>query len=183
MGWDLLKAGIPTAVPVGMLEKRVAGLRVGSMIMTVSLLPGKNLEHFMREDAGGLAEGAQGRLGKELAELAGRLHDRGFFHRDLKGVNILVRPGEAEKLGLYLVDLDGCYHNRPGYKKRVKSIGRLARASLNWPTVRVSERVRFLKRYLRQTRQGEDDWKRWWRSIDGEVQRKLRQRRRKGCRS
>ena len=179
MGWDLLKEGIATALPVAVLEKRIWGLRLGAVIVTVSLLPGKNLEHFMREDASELALGTERRLTVELAELVGRLHKRGFFHRDLKGVNIFVHTTGGQEARLYLVDLDGCHHNGPGYRKRVKSVGRLARASLNWPTVGASGRLRFLKLYLQCCGQNENDWKKWWRSIDAEVHRKLLQRKKK----
>jgi len=167
MGWNLLKEGIATALPVAVLEKRILGVRVGAIIITRSLFPGKNLEHFMCEDASGLEPGVQRQLSKELADLVGRLHKRGFFHRDLKGVNIFVQLAGQRYVRLYLVDLDGCYHNGRGYSKKVKSLGRLARASLNW------------KMYLREFGQDQKYWKRWWRSIDCEVRRKLLQRKRR----
>ena len=173
MGWELLEEGIATALPVAVLEKRMAGLRLAAVIVTVSLLPGKNLEHFMRQDASELEPATERRLSVELAELVGRLHERGFFHRDLKGVNIFVRPRQTGDVRFYLIDLDGCHHGGQRYSKKVKSLGRLTRASLNWPTVSASGRLRFLKVYLRCCGQNQDDWKRWWGSIDGEVRRKL----------
>ena len=173
MGWDLLKEGIATALPVAMLEKRVAGLRLAAVIVTVSLLPGKTLEHFMRKDAAGLTLGAYRRLTGKLAELIGRLHGRDFFHRDLKGVNIFVHLDGTQEVSLYLIDLDGCYHDGRGYRKKVKSVGRLATSSLDWPTAGASDRLRFLKIYLRCCGQDQNDWKKWWRSINGEVRRKL----------
>ena len=173
MGWELLEEGIATALPVAVLEKRIAGLRLAGVIITMSLLPGKNLKHFMEQDASELELGTERRLTVELAELVGRLHERGFFHRDLKGVNIFVQLVAKQYGRVYLVDLDGCYHNGLGYRKKTKSLGRLARASLNWPTVSASGRLRFLKVYLRCCGENQDDWKRWWRSIDGEVHRKL----------
>ena len=173
MGWDLLGEGIATALPVAVLEKRLAGLQLAAVIITVSLLPGKNLEHFMREDASELELAAERRLTVELAKMVAKLYERGFYHRDLKGVNILVRLSAEGDARLYLVDLDGCYHNGPGYRKNVKSLGRLARASLNWPTVGPSDRLRFLKMYLQYTGQDQNDWRKWWSGIDGEVQRKL----------
>ena len=182
IGWELLKEGIATALPVAVLEKRIAGLRLAAVIVTVSLLPGKNLEHFMREDASDLEPAAERRLTVELAELVGRLHERGFFHRDLKGVNIFVQLTANRYTRLYLVDMDGCYHNGQKYSKKVKSLGRLARASLNWPTVSKSGRLRFLKVYLRccgQDQKKGEKWKKWWGSIDNEVQRKLLMRRKK----
>jgi len=112
-------------------------------------------------------------LMRELVELIGRLHKRNFFHRDLKGVNIFVRPACGHKTCLCLIDLDGCHHGGQKYGKKVKSLGRLVRSSLNWTTVSPSVRLRFLKMYLRECGQDQKDWKRWWRNIDSEVHRKL----------
>ena len=179
MGWDLLKEGIPTALPVGVLEKLAAGLRLSAIMITVSLLPGKSLAEFMRKDAAGLAAEAHRQLSNELVRIVGKLHKRGFFHRDLKGVNVFVQTTGQAKASLFLIDLDGCHHNGQSYRKRVKSLGRLARASLDWPTVKASDRLRFLKRYLAQSGQKQNDWKRWWRNIDGEVQRKLLMRKKR----
>ena len=184
VGWDLLAKGISTALPLAVLEKRIFGLRLAGIIITQSLLPGKTLEHFAREDAPALSDGQQRRLTAELAQLIRRLHDHDFFHRDLKGVNIFVHSGNASDLRFYVLDLDGCGPHGQAHHKKVKSLGRLARASLGWPVIRRTVRLRFLRAYL-AARSGDArnvqaqpsrDWKTWWRHIDHEVRRKSRLR-------
>ena len=174
MGWALLTAGIPTALPLAVVEKRVAGLRIVAGIVTWSLLPGKALEKFIRQDAAQLSLAEFRHLTTDLAALFARLHQHDFFHRDLKGMNIFVHLDQAKPPRLYLLDLDGCRTNGRGYLKKVKSLARLARASLNWPIVSRSARLRFLKAYLQCLESSSAQWKSWWRSIDRQVRRKLR---------
>ena len=184
IGWDLLAGGISTALPLAVLEKRIFGLRLVAIIITQSLLPGKTLERFVREDAPALACGQQRRLTAELAELIRRLHDHDFFHRDLKGVNIFVHSGNASNLRFYVLDLDGCGPHGQAHHKKAKSLGRLARASLGWPVIHRTDRLRFLRAYLAgpsgDARNGQAhswaDWKNWWCHIDDQVRRKSRSR-------
>lgn len=172
VGWSLLAAGIPTALPLVVFEKRLAGLRVAAGIVTQSLLPGKTLEDFICQDAGNLSRPDLEHLTKDLAVLLSRLHQHHFFHRDLKGINIFVHFDQRQRPHLYLLDLDGCRSNRPGYLKKVKSLGRLARDSLDWPIVGRTARLRLLKAYLECSTNSSAQWKNWWRSIDQQVQRK-----------
>lgn len=61
-----------------------------------------------------------------------------------------------------------------GYLHKVKSLSRLARASLTWPVVSRTARLRFLKAYLHNCPTPPDDWKEWWKDIDRQVWRKFR---------
>ena len=184
IGWDLLAQGIPTALPLVILEKRILGLRFVAGIITYSLLPGKTLEQFVRRDASSLSMALSCRLTSQLAGLVRRLHEFDFFHRDLKGMNIFVHSDHSLVPSFYLLDLDGCRHDGRGYRKRVKSLARLARVSLAWSVVRRTLRLRFLKAYLRQcppvsatcSVDSSPAWKTWWRHIDRQVQRKSRSR-------
>ena len=174
IGWSLLAAGVPTALPLAVFEKRLAGLRVAAGIITQSLLPGKTLEEFVCQEAQDLSRRELAHLTKDLAGLFGRLHEHHFFHRDLKGINIFVHFDQRRRPHLYLLDLDGCRANGRGYLKKVKSLGRLARASLDWPVVSRMARLRFLKAYLECSGNSSAQWKSWWRSIDRQVRRKSR---------
>ena len=173
MGWSLLTAGIPTALPLAVVEKRVAGLRIVSGIVTRSLLPGHTLEEFIRQKAAQMSLAEFRHLTTDLADLFARLYKHDFFHRDLKGKNIFVHLDRANHPRLYLLDLDGCRTDGRDYLKRVKSLARLARASLNWPIVTRSARLRFLKAYLQSSQTSVSQWKTWWRSIDRQVLLKL----------
>ncbi len=174
IGWALLAAGIPTALPLAVLEKRVAGLRVATGIVTQSLLPGKTLGQFILQEAPELSVSEFRRLAKELAELFARLHEHNFFHRDLKGINIFVHFNDKTDPRFYLLDLDGCRANGRSYLKKVKSLERFARDSLAWPVVTHTARLRFLKNYLAASSNSGTHWKTWWQSIDRQVRRKLR---------
>ena len=174
MGWALLAAGIPTALPLAVLEKRIAGLRVATGIITQSLLPGQTLDQFILQQAPQLSPSKFSRLTKELAKLFARLHQHDFFHRDLKGVNIFVHFDHKIEPRFYLLDLDGCWANGQSYQKKVKSLERFARNSLAWPVVTQTARLRFLKNYLAHSTHSTTQWKSWWLSIHRQLRRKLR---------
>ena len=80
---------------------------------------------------------------------------------------------------MYFLDLDGCRSERQSYAKNIKSLGRLARASLDWPTVGATTRLRFLETYLQDSKYGEIHWKKWWRDIEHQVKRKIRRKAKK----
>ena len=174
VGWSLLDAGIPTALPLAVFERRLGPLRIAAGIITQSLLPGKTLAEFICHHAHDLTRHELAHLTKDLAKLLGRLHQHHFFHRDLKGMNIFVHFDQSQKPHLYLLDLDGCCANGQGYLKKVKSLGRLARDSLAWPIVSRTVRLRFLKAYLQCSGHSSNQWKSFWRSIDRQVRRKFR---------
>lgn len=173
MGWALLTAGIPTALPLAVVEKRVAGLRSVAGIVTWSLLPGKTLEEFICQEGAQLSLADFRHLTTELADIFAKLYRHDFYHRDLKGKNIFVHFGQAKKARLYLLDLDGCRADGQDYLKRVKSLARLGRASMYWPTVSRGARLRFLKAYLKCSQTSSPQWKTWWRNIEQQIIRKL----------
>ena len=174
VGWSLLASGIPTALPLAVFEKRLGGLRVAAGIVTQSLMPGKTLAEFVHQEAQDLAWYELAHLTKDVAKLFGLLHEHHFYHRDLKGINIFVHFDQERKPHLYLLDIDGCRANGRSYLKKVKSLGRLARDSLDWPIVNRAARLRFLKAYLECSGQSSSQWKSFWRSIDRQVRRKIR---------
>jgi len=65
---------------------------------------------------------------EELGRTARRLHDAGFWHRDLSGGNILLRFGaDRRPSALYLVDLNRTRMGRPpGVSERLRDLSRLA---------------------------------------------------------
>jgi len=64
----------------------------------------------------------------ELAQAIRRLHDAGFWHRDLSGGNVLLRFGaDRRPTALYLVDLNRARMGRPpGVAARLRDLSRLA---------------------------------------------------------
>ena len=65
---------------------------------------------------------------EELGRTIRRLHDAGFWHRDLSGGNILLRFGAAGRpTALYLVDLNRTRSGRqPSTSERLRDLSRLA---------------------------------------------------------
>ncbi|HEV2852374.1 MAG TPA: lipopolysaccharide kinase InaA family protein [Thermoanaerobaculia bacterium] len=65
---------------------------------------------------------------EELGRTIRRLHDAGFWHRDLSGGNILLRFGaEGRPTALYLVDLNRTRAGRPpSVSERLRDLSRLA---------------------------------------------------------
>ena len=179
VAWSVLTNGIPTALPLAVFEQRLGPIRLAAGIITLSLQPGKELAVFAGEDAASLSMDAQRKLTRNLAGMIGKLHNHGFFHRDLKGRNIFIHSRRHSDPLLYFLDLDGCRSERQSYAKNIKSLGRLARASLNWPTVGATTRLRFLQTYLQDSKYGEIHWKKWWRDIEHQVNRKIRRKARK----
>lgn len=179
VAWALLENGIPTALPVAVFEKRLGPIRLAAGMITLSLSPGKELADFAKTDAASLPREAQRKLTRDLAVLIGKLHNHDFFHRDLKGRNIFIHHEQCSAPRMYFLDLDGCESDRQSYTKNVKSLGRLARASLDWPTVGRATRLRFLKTYLHDSKYSEMPWKKWWRDIDFQVGRKIRRKTRR----
>ena len=173
IAWDLLEYGIPTALPIAVFEQRLGPIRLAAGIITLSLLPGESLEHFAHGQAASWTEASRRRLTADLALLIRKLHDHNFFHRDLKGQNIFIHHHKSSDVHIYLLDLDSCRPNGQSYSKRVKSLARLGRASLNWPAVGRTSRLRFLKTYLRDGQRPDWPWKTWWRDIDRRITRKL----------
>ncbi len=65
---------------------------------------------------------------EELGRTIRRLHDAGFWHRDLSGGNVLLRFGaEGRPTALYLVDLNRTRFGRPpSTSERLRDLSRLA---------------------------------------------------------
>jgi hypothetical protein len=120
------------------------------------------------------------RLIDQVTRLVRDLHERRLSHRDLKAANILVqtRPGTAEgpALGpayfgpqgpLWLIDLVGVTRQRRlARTRRVQNLARLHTSFCRNPAVTRTDKLRFLRGYLRWGLRGRAGWKRWWQQIE-----------------
>ena len=111
------------------------------------------------------------RSAEALGRLVGRLHDQGFSHRDLKGNNILLR--EVDDAGLdrraeaFLIDLDGLRRQKTvSFGTCCKNLTRLALSVEMHPWVSQTDRLRFLRSYLKRMPENRRTWKTWWRTVE-----------------
>jgi hypothetical protein len=93
------------------------------------------------------------------------MHAWHISHPDLKGCNLLIAE-RAGGLEAFLIDLDGVRLVRrlwPG--ARARNLGRLATSLEAHPWVTRTDRLRFLRAYLREAAPSRNcDWKGLWRA-------------------
>jgi tRNA A-37 threonylcarbamoyl transferase component Bud32 len=127
----LLAAGIATPEPVMLVESASEG---GPSFYVCRYLPGLTEARYLfraaaagreREDFPGVDFPA---FVHELGRSARRLHDAGFWFRDLTGGNLLLRFGSGgAPEELYLVDLNRARPGRPpSFSERLRDLSRLA---------------------------------------------------------
>ena len=138
--------GIACTSPVAYGEELNAGREIRSAVLTAEV-PGDSLER--RFNSWTPSDRATFRpLIEPLAELVGRLHERGYIHRDLYFSHVFFDPGCPPDQCLRLIDLQRVIRPR-GLRRRwiVKDL-----ASLNFsapsPLITRADRVRWLTRYL-----------------------------------
>lgn len=171
-GNALLNRMIPTARPLAVIERRRAGLLIDSLVVTEFVEDALDLDTVLtvklRELEPGHQRTVKDRIIVELSRLLRRLHERGFSHRDLKAPNVMV-AWDAEALeprSVVLVDLDGLRRRRN--VSASAELGALARLNVSLDhckRVTLTDRVRFLKHYLRRAGRTEDAWREAWQKI------------------
>lgn len=146
MGWFLLKKGIPTPFPVGVIEKRVFGFHFQSFLLTETLLPCRSLREEV-ENWEHSPHPEKRKIIKRIAALIAHLHNEGIYHGDLKSVNFLLKGDKPE---VYLIDL-GSIKSLHGISKRrmIKNLDFLNRSFKNKSLVTPRDRLFFLWCYLK----------------------------------
>jgi tRNA A-37 threonylcarbamoyl transferase component Bud32 len=182
-GYALLNRDLPTARPLAVLERRLAGLLLDSIVITEAVQDGHDLDTMLRLHLAPQAERIQRKIKdlicERLAVLVVQLHERGFIHRDFKASNILAQwsAAQPDRLGLALVDLDGLRRRRrAGTHNELKALARLNVSLDLCTTVTVSDRVRFLRAYLRKRGGTESGWRQLWRTLGHMSDRKRRKK-------
>lgn len=175
-GHALAARGVPTARPLAVYQPRW-NPRGESYLITEWLDKAQDF-HLYAWDLARASESERRRRVRQACEalgrVIGRLHDQGFTHRDLKANNLMVRelPGTIEA---FLIDLDGLRQgSRPKSDACRRDLTRTALSAEMHPWLSRTDRLRFLRNYLRQyapTTRG--DWKPWWRIIAAQVQDEL----------
>jgi hypothetical protein len=142
----LAAVGIDHPETLAIAERRRLGLVTQSFLLTRFVDGSEPLSAL----APGLRNDAHRRraLIARIGEVVGALHAADLDHTDLKHSNVLVTPGDR----ISLLDLDSvAVHRRITWKRRIRALGQLeAYARDLYPWLARSDRLRFLRAYLRR---------------------------------
>jgi len=110
----LLSKGINTALPLAIAEKRSWSLLDSSMLITKAVSRSEPLMEFCQTTFSGILSGEKlfekKKLLNELAGFIRKIHEKGFFHKDLHAGNILIKFNNdyfspVKDYSFYLMDL------------------------------------------------------------------------------
>lgn len=138
--------GVACARPIALAEERDPRGRERRSALLMESVGGRSLESRLEGDE--LNEAAKRRIASLLAVLIGRLHRKGYVHRDLYPCHVFFDPAASDVSCLTLIDLQRIF--RPGvrrYRWIVKDLSALnygCKSDLCSRTLR----LRFLKEYL-----------------------------------
>lgn len=171
-GHALLHRQIPTARPLAVLERRQWGLLLDSLLITEHIEHAYDLDTLLTVQMRDMPPAKQRRLKEQLTESLVRvihhLESRGFSHRDLKAPNVIVQWDAAlsHPPQILLVDLDGVHRLRGcPLRARWNMLARLNVSLDHCRRVTLSDRIRFLKRYLQRVNHSDASWKTVWKQL------------------
>jgi tRNA A-37 threonylcarbamoyl transferase component Bud32 len=120
---------------------------------------------------------------ERLARVVRTMHARGVSHRDLKAPNVMLRGAATDPATAtpVLIDLVGVRASADAIPmtRCAKELARLNASFLAMPHVTRTERLRFLRAYLRGGA-GRADWKSWWKMINEATAAKVAKNARRG---
>jgi tRNA A-37 threonylcarbamoyl transferase component Bud32 len=205
MGHALRWRGLPTPRPLLLLHRQHGPLPREGYLLTEKLPNARHLLDFVNELTAQPAAQVRRILRamiQQLARLISDLHERRMLHRDLKAANLLVSsepwrvahpdrpdssssiplcPTDASLPQLWLIDLVGV--SRMATCKASLCLKNLTRIHASFhahPALMRTDKLRFLREYLRWGLRGKVGWKKWWREIDRATQEKIRRNLRRG---
>ena len=197
-GQGFRERGLPTARPLAVLQRHGRGPYREGYLLTEKINDAQDLHEFLASLAQRPAACAVPILRRQIAQIATvlrELHRRRLSHRDLKAANILVSrdssaiyspfSDEAWTTGtqsllpifatsVWLIDLVGVRRHR--WLSRARKVRNLARLNASFQVGRAltrTDRLRFLRTYLRWSLHGKGDWKAWWKAIDQGTREKI----------
>lgn len=193
---------LPTPRPLAVWHRVRYGLRQEGYLLTEKVPDALDLRAAVERLAtlpGARRRRGLGDLIDEVARLVARMHQRHLSHRDLKAANLLVSPQAwfVSSRGLvsrnvpalssrltgnvWFIDLVGARRLRKLRRsRRVQNLARLHASFHAHPALTRTDKLRFLRAYLRLGLVGRFGWKRWWRQVQEATQAKVERNRRKG---
>jgi tRNA A-37 threonylcarbamoyl transferase component Bud32 len=199
LGHALRLRCLPTPRPLAVWHRSLRGLPREGYLLTEKVPDALDLRAFVDRlaalpDAGRLPR--LRRLIDHVALLVGLLHHRHMSHRDLKAANLLVSPAPCVVTGrgiapmtdplprtdqVWFIDLVGVRrHDKMRRRRRLQNLARLNASFLSHPGLTRTDRLRFLRVYLRWGLRGRLGWKRWWRQLEEATKAKVRRNLRNG---
>jgi tRNA A-37 threonylcarbamoyl transferase component Bud32 len=178
-GHGLRERCLPTARPLAVFHRQHGPLAYEGYLLTEKIPEAVDLHRFVASLTD-LDEAERRcclrRRIEQVARLVSELHRRQLSHRDLKASNVLV-SGDA----VWLIDLVGVApYRRLSRRRRVQNLARLHASFQNNPKLTRSDKLRFLRVYMRWGLLGREGWKRLWREVCGATQAKVKQNARNG---
>jgi tRNA A-37 threonylcarbamoyl transferase component Bud32 len=182
-GYALLNRDLPTARPLSVLERRFLGLRLDSLVVTEVIRDSVDLETLVARDLPAMPPCKQRQtkdaLIRQLVRLIKQLHERGFAHRDFKAPNVLIAGLDdgPDAIRPWLIDLDGLRLRRQvSDRDRLRVLMRLSVSTEYCAAVTRTDRLRFLKAWMRGPGRTDTAWKPIWRQLAAWSDRKRHQR-------
>jgi tRNA A-37 threonylcarbamoyl transferase component Bud32 len=168
MGHALIIRQLPTPRPLAMWHTHSVGLKVDGVIITEEIPDAMDLPKYLLKidqlDEPAKTESLQILVNK-VAHLIRKMHDLSVSHRDLKSPNLMVSDNGGG-VKIWLVDLVGVRtHTHLSDEKKAQNLARLNSSFVNSKQISNTEKLRFLRQYLRWGTEGPFAWKTWWRKI------------------
>jgi tRNA A-37 threonylcarbamoyl transferase component Bud32 len=179
LGHGLRLRCLPTPRPLGVWHRYKYGLPQEGYLLTELVPDATELHAFVKQllSVGTKINRIQLRtLIDQLARLIGTLHHRHLSQRDLKASNVLVSNHQ-----LTFIDLVGVIrHRKLRRSRRIQNLARLNASSGCCAGLTRTDKLRFLRVYLRWGLRGRQGWKQWWRAIEKATAEKVNRNRRTG---
>jgi tRNA A-37 threonylcarbamoyl transferase component Bud32 len=176
---------LPTARPLAVFHRQRHGLRHEGYLLTEKVenaLDLLALINRLRETDADERRLLLRRLIAEVARLVCTLHQRRMSHRDLKAANLLVQTEPAtQSVRVWFIDLVGVVRQRRLRRgRRVQNLARLHTSFHAHPLITRTDKLRFLRVYLRWGLRSKLGWKTWWRQVEEATRAKIARNLRNG---
>jgi serine/threonine protein kinase len=176
---------LPTARPLAVLHRQRHGLRHEGYLLTEKIENALDLLAFinrLRETDEDERRLVLRRVIAEVARLVCTLHQRRVSHRDLKAANLLVQTEPAtQSVCVWFIDLVGVVRQRRLRRsRRVQNLARLHTSFHAHPLITRTDKLRFLRVYLRWGLRSKLGWKTWWRQVEEATRAKIARNLRNG---
>ncbi len=144
--------GFNTPEPMALMEQKMFGINTDSYLIMEEIQDSMEMDRYILKnfhDQSSIKYFIKKKsLINNLAETIGKMHNHNIFHYDLKTCNIMVKEKD-ESLEFIFLDFDKVsFDEKITIRQKAKN---LAQINLSTPKlITVTDRLRFLKEYLRQ---------------------------------